>query len=498
MVGELPRQRLVEVMRGAGVVVDEGAAMTVVMTDDYLRPELRELVAQGGPVLLVRPTGMKVWMGPVVRDAAAYDELAYWLRARRAERALVAGWEYPPAIAVAATEWSLALVAGWVGTMLASREELRVLRTFDLRRGVIQEHPVWRRGKFVPEQWLSAKTGIATRVVGEYEAYGLHHAGVEHCLAPLGGRRHRRRNAGFAYGSGVNREQARARAVFEAVERFAAHADGEEELVVQCYEPGRCVHPREILQYSEAQYEEDASAPARFREDVPVAWMWARALGDYPDQLVPAALVLLDYADEAQPRFAVTESTGCAAGATREEAIAAGWREVVERDAVARWWYGRLEAPAVEWGEVAECAETGWMLEREWGRLEVLDVGAGMGPVCVAVSSREDGREVVFGAGAGGTWQEACARAVREVAQVRVWRKHWGDRAVMGYEELQPFQRAGRGNAVETREVKRYWVDLTRRRVGLPVVRVIAPGMWPNGLRWRDPSGRRPRVECPL
>ena len=46
-----------------------------------------------------------------------------------------------------------------------------------------------------------------------------------------------------------------------------------------------------------------------------------------------------------------TDSNGCAAGNTREEAIVQGFLELVERDAYAIWWYNRLQRPEVDLSE---------------------------------------------------------------------------------------------------------------------------------------------------
>jgi ribosomal protein S12 methylthiotransferase accessory factor YcaO len=41
------------------------------------------------------------------------------------------------------------------------------------------------------------------------------------------------------------------------------------------------------------------------------------------------------------------DSNGCAAGNTIEEAVLQGFLELIERDAVAIWWYNRISRPEV-------------------------------------------------------------------------------------------------------------------------------------------------------
>ena len=48
------------------------------------------------------------------------------------------------------------------------------------------------------------------------------------------------------------------------------------------------------------------------------------------------------------PLFARADSNGCAAGSVLEEAVLQGLLELIERDAVALWWYNRLRRPAVD------------------------------------------------------------------------------------------------------------------------------------------------------
>ncbi len=361
------------------------------------------------------------------------------------------------------------------------------------------------------------------RLVAQKVGYGLHHALAEYRLPELGGGLWRQKVGGFAYGSGGTAEEAAEKALWEAAERYSIHFHGDEELCEAIYDPARCLHPNELLQFREEDYARGgAEMPERFRDGERIAWMRASAMGEYPERLIPAALVLLDYSDEGQERWAVSTSSGCAAGPTREAAQEAAVRELIERDAVALWWYRRARRPRVETGEWARgnAARIAEAIAARGKRCEVIDVSTEFGwKVGVAMSWEADGREALFGAGAGRDWASAAGRAVAEVAQVLAWREFWGDRRPYGYAQAQTFQtEAGAvgSRAAKPRERLRFYrVDLSRKAMGVRVVRVVCPvlmglqgglgneRLWtaPEELGWECEITRgqaAPTLRCPL
>jgi ribosomal protein S12 methylthiotransferase accessory factor len=68
-IGPVDAEALGRVLESLGVRLGGDASLTVVLTDGYLRQELREhnaaALASGRPWLLVKPTGRVVWIGPV-------------------------------------------------------------------------------------------------------------------------------------------------------------------------------------------------------------------------------------------------------------------------------------------------------------------------------------------------------------------------------------------------------------------------------------------------
>lgn len=97
--------------------------------------------------------------------------------------------------------------------------------------------------------------------------------------------------------------------------------------------------------YSAAQHADPTFPAARLHDDLVVEWARARDARTGEGVLVPASLVWpahvtarADRTDGAPTNTVV--QAGLAAGPTRDRALAAGLREVVERDAMTLSWYG--------------------------------------------------------------------------------------------------------------------------------------------------------------
>jgi len=252
------------------------------------------------------------------------------------------------------------------------------------------------------------------------------------------------------------------------------------------------------------------------------------------------------------PVYCGPDSNGCAAGNTLEEAVLQGFLELVERDAFACWWYNRVRRPRVDLSSFDDPYLTGAAayyraFERD---LWLLDVTNDFGvPVFVAVSRRTDKavEDIIFSAGAHFDPQIAALRAVCELNQylpaVRdvkgdgdrymyddpesVWWWRNATLATQPYlapDEGAPTRRAGDfpryetddilhdvercRRLIESRGLEMLVLDQTRPDIGLPVAKVIVPGMrhfWsrfgagrlfdvPVALGWLD----RPREEDQL
>ena len=123
------------------------------------------------------------------------------------------------------------------------------------------------------------------------------------------------------------------------------------------------LEPDRVLLFSDAQYEKRAEinalgnsfqiVPEPFDREQPADWspMWAPT----SDRFVwlPTGLLYYSYnklaPHDTPNRMAYyADSNGCAAGNSREEAALQALLELVERDAVATWWYNQVQRPKVE------------------------------------------------------------------------------------------------------------------------------------------------------
>jgi thiazole/oxazole-forming peptide maturase SagD family component len=233
---------------------------------------------------------------------------------------------------------------------------------------------------------------------------------------------------------------------------------------------------------------------------------------------VPAQQVYLDCAAVlGEPLAEDANSTGCAAGADRDSALAAALCECVERDAVALWWHGRRPAAALALDLIdAQQPRLYWWLFQRERRTMLLDLTSDIGlPVVAAVSSDADGRIVATGTAARPVLAEAALAAVTEMVQTEVGMAMareagdpevlaWGDHAST---QRQPQFRAGTearqhlalGHSALVERLKELGhpvlgIDLTLPGDPLCSVRVLVPGLC--AMRGRIDTARFARL-CP-
>jgi oxazoline/thiazoline synthase len=222
------------------------------------------------------------------------------------------------------------------------------------------------------------------------------------------------------------------------------------------------------------------------------------------------------------PVFARADSNGCAAGSEPEEAVLQGVLELIERDAVALWWYNRLRRRGVDLESVDDPYVSA--LRRHYGELRrdlwALDVTSDLGvPAFAAISRRVDKAEedIIYGFGAHLDPRVALARALTELNQsleavpaatgpdlAQTYRGgeeavHWWrtvraadaaylvpDPAVslMSLQDLKDLSSSDLCEDIDTckllaaaKGIELLLLDQTRPDIGLPVVRVVAPGL---------------------
>jgi ribosomal protein S12 methylthiotransferase accessory factor len=341
-------------------------------------------------------------------------------------------------------------------------------------------------------------------------------------------------------GKGRTDVQARVSALSEAVERSSGIYQGDGQSRVASYQElmEAAIHPNDCMRFSEQQYEnretlnegDDRLAhwvPERFDVTREVEWTPIWSVSQHTFKYLPTAYCYYGYPRE-NSSFCRADSNGNAAGNCLEEAIMQGFMELIERDGVALWWYNRLLMPGVDlqsfeepyFQDVCSYYES---IDRE---LWVLDLTTDLKiPTFVAVSRRINAarQDILFGFGAHFDPRLGIMRAITELNQVLPTALgikedaegmpiHPDKRAIewwiqatvdnqsyllpttdMRPREVQDFvvrqnddlladiRTAAR--IVEEKGMELLVLDQTRPDIGMPVVKVVVPGLrhyWPR------------------
>ena len=336
-------------------------------------------------------------------------------------------------------------------------------------------------------------------------------------------------------GKGSTRQQSKVSALCEAVERYSGARHGDEIRVrrrLSDFE-GRegAIHPNAVQLFSESQLDDARSinakghpyniVPPRLDPDAEIDWTPVWSLTHQRHRYLPTSILYSMSAEERGPADLIADSNGCAAGNTLEEAILQGFYELAERDAFAIWWYNRLRVPVVDLASfddeyLATASDYYGRHERE---LWMLDVTSDIGiPTFVALSRRPDARteDIIYGAGTHADPRIAAQRALCELNQCLTWLPRPG--AGNGQPRIddplalwwwrtarladcpwlvpasdEPPRKASQYPATESADTREdvercralveakgmefLVLDQTRPDIGMPVARVIVPGM---------------------
>jgi ribosomal protein S12 methylthiotransferase accessory factor len=326
--------------------------------------------------------------------------------------------------------------------------------------------------------------------------------------------------SGGSFGKGSTAEQGEASALMEAIERYSGIYQGDEIRMTRRFadfSSGEAIAPNDILLFSEAQYRQGQMpaathdhTPAPFDPSAEIEWSPVWSLRDGRFKYLPTSLIYFFYRGPGQIN---ADSNGCAAGNTVEEAIVQGFLELIERDAYAIWWYNRSQREEVDLAQFddsyihnlrQQLADTG-------RRLWVLDITSDLGiPTFVAMTHwLNDGKEnLEFGSGAHFDPQIAMLRALTELNQflsIGLMGGRVDQSSLDGVTPLRledhPYLMPGKkpahgasaaakfGNLGSREQVDAcvrlttgagldfMVLDQTRADIGVPVVRVIAPGL---------------------
>ena len=356
-----------------------------------------------------------------------------------------------------------------------------------------------------------------------------------------------------ACGKGSTDVQARVSCLAEAVERYSCFFRGNEpRLEARLSDLGsNAIHPHVLLNFSARQYAtRDASnknphdfnwVPLPFDENRKIEWTPNWSLTREEIRWLPTAYCYFGYPVDCPGAFCQSDSNGCASGNSLEEAILQGFLELVERDAMALWWYNRPRRPAVDLDSFDDpfFNDMAGYHRKLTRTLEVVDLTTDLNiPVVAALSWDAAGGAILIGLGAHLDPRIAISRALNEVNQVMTsltfherantesvsvdkphfhqWLRHAtienqphvvpnGTRLTVDrFPKLQKDDLLGDISTcleiIRQQGMEMIVLDLTRPDVAFPTVRVTVPGLchfWPRfgpgrlydipvGLGWID------------
>lgn len=336
-------------------------------------------------------------------------------------------------------------------------------------------------------------------------------------------------------GKGSTRDQSEVSALCEAIERYSGAYHGDEVRVrkrfIDFYDKDEVIHPNEVQLFSDIQLRDAASinakghpynvVPSRFDENAVIDWTPVWSFSTASHRYLPTSMLYNRPPEQRDAGDLIADSNGCAAGNTLEEAILQGFFELVERDAFAIWWYNRLRVPAIDLTSfedpyLSSATEYYSQIDREVCLLDItsdLDI-----PSFVAVSRRvsAETEDIIYGAGSHATPRVAALRAICELNQCLSWLPSagkdqgrptiddplalwwWRTARMENCPWLVPDQSTSSRKAsdfvvnetMDTRDDVEHYVevlqeqgmdflvlDQTRPDIGMPVVRVIVPGL---------------------
>jgi ribosomal protein S12 methylthiotransferase accessory factor len=321
-------------------------------------------------------------------------------------------------------------------------------------------------------------------------------------------------------GKGATPVEAKVSAMMEGIERYSAEVGGRELMVSRFSElGGAALDPADLILPSDAD------------EEGEIPWVPGWDLVNHEEILVPANAVFHPLPSSYRRLFR-TNTSGLASGNEMEEAVFHGLAEVIERDAWSLVEASRYTGPRIQRVGNGLAQALLDRFERAEVAVHLKDITSDIGvPTCAAVSDDirlKDPTLLTTGMGTHTSARVAVLRALTEVAQSRLTQihgaredttaadfrrqigyerskrlnKHWFEESafkdfaeIMSYDSddfledikymLARLQEAGLDRAIA--------VDLTRAEIGVPVVRIIVPGLEISAVD-SERAGRRSRI----
>lgn len=521
-------ESLTAMLNANEIATRQHSELNIILTDDYLRPRIEKMAHASERSFIAKPIGQELWMGPYLSKFLCFECLSFWLRMHRWPEISIVGRNLTPTSSAALSSTlngSLALIATTVAVAGESPtdQESSALRIFAHATNKSSFHPIVRRrncnrcvgGRTITLQELvpllaDTRTGLFTQIIRSRKIGGLYLSQgdvllplpVDDCRRPLppmsvGGR-------------GETPESAFESCVFEGIERHSATYVGDEELRVDVMSDADTMQHNDMLLFSESQLRDKRSLLCS-DETQSTRWIRGHCLTELRDIWFPAGSVYLGCPYPSEEMCQYVDTTGCAAASEKDAAILHGLFELIERDAIAIWWYNKVRRPGIEISRL----RSPWVVElhrffkQQERSLEVLDITDDLGvPTYVAVSADSEGRDIFFGGGCSLCGVCAASKALSELLQLWYWnqivtpdldRQRW---LSTGSLDSHPYLRAlGVNDSPQSRKLETsaalsectsrvnevgievYWVDLTRPELGIPAVRVIAPGLRHHSVR---------------
>ena len=385
-----------------------------------------------------------------------------------------------PATVQAALSMTADIIARWIVSPDSSEEEGRII-SVDSRNWLIRRHTVIRRpqcplcGELAQptEEDICFSQLTPRRLVDSFETYDRAvgpeetYQRYENLISPITGivRSIDRvfspnesihvylADHNFAYGSeslstlkttgrlmvagkGLSDGQAKASCLCEVIERHSGFLQGNESVLMAPFsecDPTSTIHPNDCMLFSERQYRLRRMLNARgsrfnlvpepFDESAVVRWSPIRSLTHGRVKYLPTQFLYYKANNKGgfgEPFWCQACSNGCAAGHTPEEALLHGLFELIERDAVALWWYNRLRRPGLRlssfndqsFDRIIDYHAT--LARRVW----VLDISGDLDvPTFVALSGHIDREQnrIIFGFGCNLDARKAIKQALAEM-----------------------------------------------------------------------------------
>ncbi len=432
---------------GIQIKNDNTSVLDVVLIDDYLHPDILEIHKKNletrRPWMLIKPNGYQIWLGPIfntLKKAGCYLCLKKRVEINQIERTLITlkkNLKRPPSLSAAKLpltfDLASVLMAVEIKRYLQNPKDHslngKILTMNTLKWStryhhvLIEEDCSHCKSQGLDKIWhyVSPISGVISQI----KTYKLPGCYVCHTSFNTPDQNHNILKETDQYrivcaGKGFRRSKAKLIAVSEALERYSGFFKGNEVRIVDSLQGlgSKAIHPNDCMLYSQTQYQQRNAInnkgnpfnqiPLPFNENQEIEWSPVYSLTQNQEFYLPTQFLYYKYHSHPlklpnSPLYCQHDSNGNAAHFNYESAILHGLFELVERDAVALWWYNRLSKPQVNIKNFKDEAIDSFIKEHtSLGReFWVLDLTTDLEiPVFTAISCRKkEESEIVFGFG---------------------------------------------------------------------------------------------------